>query len=58
MTTIIVYKAQQTYLVKLTDRRNIMANLKKTGKIVTWETFGDKLKNYILKCFIHAEDIV
>ena len=35
-----------------------MSTLGKTGKKVTRDKFCDKFKNYILKNFIYAEDIV
>ena len=40
------------------DRRNVMSNLRKNGKIVTWYKFRDKFKNCILKNFRHAEGVV
>ena len=35
-----------------------MSTLGETGIIVTLEIFYDKFNNYILKNFIHAEDVV
>ena len=35
-----------------------MSNIRINGKIVTWDKFRDKFKNYILNHFRHAEDAI